>query len=208
MDNSSTGQSRRFAGAPTTLDTDRRQYNFAKGPSPIQDAGDTPIPWNIMNFYNQNQDPWHPPGIITPLPTESQICRKLPGSSGFQPNDPSFRGFRNNHLPSECDTLPDSGYGGSRPTYSIDNTSVYEEDRSPEARLATHRIESLQIQADSSNEAQHQLWPQPRRPTSIATASGNGDKQHYCSDCSSWLRTKSEFKSVHGKVCNPNGCPC
>lgn len=194
MDASNSGQSRRFAGATAAFDPDQRHYGFSKGSSTAQDTGDTPIPWNIMQFYNQNQDPWHPPNIIMP---DSQVSRKLPGSVGFQSSGPSFQGFRSNHLPSECDTLPeDSGYGGSRPPYSIENTSVYEEDRNPEAQITAHRIEALQLHPDTSNETQLQQWAQPRRPTNITATAGTGDNRNHCPECNNWFRTKSEYKSV------------
>ena len=194
MENTNTGRPNRFVGAPTIFGSERRQFSSNKGTSVPQDTGDVPMPWNLLNFYSQDQDPWHPPNIIPVLATDCQI-RKLPGSVGFQADAPSFQGFRSSHLPSECDTLPeDSGYGGSRPPYSIENTSVYEEDRNPEAQIATHRIETLHLQPDASHEAQLQNWSQPRRPTSMAVAPASGDNRYHCQECNSWHRTRSEHK--------------
>ncbi|CAM1500687.1 Fc.00g098490.m01.CDS01 [Cosmosporella sp. VM-42] len=195
MDGSNSGRPRHFAGNSAMFGSDRQQYNSMGSTSAPQGAGNTspPIPWNLVNFYSSSEGPWHPGNIIPTMPTDTQ-GRKIPESVGFPANAPSFHGYRNRHLPSECDTLPeDSGYGGSGAPYSIENTSVYEEDRNPETQVTAHRIESLHLHADTSSEAQLSTWSQPHRPTSVATAPASGDHRHYCQDCSRWFRTKSEY---------------
>ena len=132
------------------------------------------------------------------VPADSQNGRKMPETAGFQANGPAFHGYRNRRIPSESDTLPeDSGYAGSGAPYSIETTSVYEEDRNPETQVTTHRIESLHLHADSSSEAQLPNWAQPCRPTSVATApAATGEHRHYCQECVSWFRTRSKYKLV------------
>lgn len=187
MEGSNQGRGVPFVGAPTMFDQDTQQYNSVRGGSAFQETGD---PW-IVNYLtaSASEGPWHPP--VIPL-TTSQVGGRSPSSGDFQTL--SFQGYRNSRIPSECDTIPDSGYGGSRPPYSIDTTSNFEEDHNPEAQVTAHRIETLQLGSDVSNPAHLMALAQPSRSAGAKTASVGIDSPNYCQDCNAWFRTKSELK--------------
>lgn len=149
-----------------------QEYHPLRGGSTFQQEPGTP--W-IVNFLTTSEDPWQPSNIIP--------------SGGLQ-NVPSFHDYRSNPNPSDCDTIPDSGYGSNRPPHSIETTSVFEEDRSPETQVATRRIESMHLGPDLSIQS---AIAQPRRPASVRTAPVGIEHQHCCPDCKDWFRTKSEL---------------
>ncbi|KAH7149321.1 hypothetical protein B0J13DRAFT_302844 [Dactylonectria estremocensis] len=165
-------------------------------PSAQQSSAKAPYPFNLTRFYNMNDSPWVPQGIITGIPPDAQHGQHVSGSVGFHSTGPSFQNYRSRPLASECDTCnEDSGYAGSGAPYSIEATSVYEEDQNLEAQNTAQLIESFHLDAGQiSSSAQPSPWTQPRpTPSSVATAPASGGYKHYCSPCDTWLKTRSEL---------------
>ncbi|KAF7556234.1 hypothetical protein G7046_g6354 [Stylonectria norvegica] len=207
MDASNSSQPRYLVGNNAIFGSERQQFAQTKNASTSQTSRETPVPWNLYNFYSNDDSPWHPP-IIPPLSNNGQPARRISTTGDFQANGPSFQSYRNQHLPSECDTLPeDSGYGGSGAPYSIENTSVFGEDRSMEAQATTQRIDSMHLGTAISSEAQYPTWSQPRPSTSVVTAPATADHRHYCSGCNTWLKTnKHKLRHERPFVCDVTGC--
>ncbi|KAK7415372.1 hypothetical protein QQX98_005911 [Neonectria punicea] len=191
METSNSGSGRR-SGAESP-GSNHQQYT-QNGPSPtLRLSGKAPFPWNLTRFYNMSEDgPWVPQGIVASIPPDSQSGQHLSGSVNFQ-STAAFQNYRSTALQSECDTTnDDSGYGGSGAgaPYSIENTSVYEDDQNPEAHNAAHLFEAFHLGVHPPPPT----WAQPRPTPSVTTAPTNGDLKHYCAKCETWLRTRSELK--------------
>ncbi|KPM36457.1 hypothetical protein AK830_g10103 [Neonectria ditissima] len=159
-------------------------------PSPSeQPSAKPPYPWNLTRFYNMSEDsPWVPQGIVASIPSDTQSGQYLSAPVNSQP-PAAFQGYRNSRpLQSECDTAnDDSGYGGSGAPYSIENTSVYDDDQNPEAQNAQQLFEAFHLGVTP--------WAPPPPTPSVTTAPTSGEHKHYCTQCETWLRTKSELKA-------------
>ncbi|KAF7542948.1 hypothetical protein G7Z17_g11149 [Cylindrodendrum hubeiense] len=193
MDTSNSGPVRR--SGIESLGSSHQQYGPNRTPSAQQaSAKQQPYPWNIARFYSVNDSPWVPQGIITGIPTDTQHGQHMSGSVGF-PAAASFQNYRSGALPSECDTNNgDSGYGGSGAPFSIEATSVCDDDQNPEAQNTAQLIESFHLGGPPlSNSSQLPTWSHSRPPPSVATAPPSGDLKHYCSECNTWLKTRSEL---------------
>lgn len=98
-------------------------------------------------------------------------------------------------MPSDCDTALDSGYGGSRTTYSaIESvTSVNENDRYTEAGfLDTQTAEQLIGIGDLNLTSTASMYKTPV----MASRQSANSKLHHCNVCGANVKTKSELKYV------------
>jgi hypothetical protein len=151
-----------------------------------RDSSQIPEPYIFYQFYSASDDPWFPAGVIQPALTQprSSAPTYTNGSRGFHD-------FRSPALPSECDTAPeDSGYGGSRPTYSIVESvaSVNENDRCTDTGfLETQTAEQLIGIGDLNITSATPIYKAPEATNA---------KLHHCDLCGANVKTKSELKYV------------
>lgn len=151
-----------------------------------------PEPYSMFyEFYSGSDDPWFPASVIQPAqslnPSRSSTYAYNTGSR--------FQDFRSPPVPSDCDTALDSGYGGSRTTYSaIESvTSVNENDRYTEAGfLDTQTAEQLIGIGDLNLTSTASMYKTPV----MASRQSANSKLHHCNVCGANVKTKSELKYV------------
>lgn len=122
-------------------------------------------PWNILNFYATpaKNDPWVPRGVIQTSHRPVDARPRL----GRVPPPALFLDLGSTASPSDCATLPgDSGYGGSRQTYSTASASVGGDDLT--------------------------LDPEPL-PVEATTRLATSGKYH-CDECNASVRSQGELK--------------
>lgn len=153
------------------------------------DPRDIPEPYNIYQFYSASDGPWFPASVIQPAETLNTQSRPSAYNSGTR----GFQGYRSTGLPSECGTAPeDSGYGGTRSTYSIVEsvTSITENDRCTETGyLETQTAEQLIGDLNINSAVPiYQPSQMPHHQTSHI--------EYRCDQCETTVKTKSELKYV------------
>jgi hypothetical protein len=139
------------------------------------DAGRQLGTFGLQVFCNNADDPWS----LINTPSNGQVNRYNPVAGPYYRDVCSFSDYRSGGLPSECGTLPpDSGYGSHRPQHSVASTSsVHEDDGTLDYQL-TERFGHLG--AENPQLTPH-ILSQP-------------ELKHFCPDCETWVRTKSELK--------------
>lgn len=148
----------------------------------------------FYEFYSGSDDPWFPAGVIQPaqsLPqSRSSTYAYNTGSRGFQD-------FRSPPVPSDCDTALDSGYGGSRTTYSaIESvTSVHENDGYTEGGFLEPQAADQLINIGNLNLASAAA-PIYKAPVMMASRPAANAKLHHCDVCGADVKTKSDLKYV------------
>ncbi|KND89604.1 Sex-determining transformer protein 1 [Tolypocladium ophioglossoides CBS 100239] len=151
-------------------------------------SGPIPQPWNIYNFYAApaKNDPWIPPGVITPAPNDQPGHHAHLARQHVQNN---FLDYRSTASPSDCATLTgDSGYGSSRPTYSIASASAHGDDAALDSQMG-HVMGECQIDAEAAFEPrQHQ-------------------NKYRCEDCNALLKSQGELKKHRQRHLKPHLCP-
>lgn len=153
-----------------------------------RDSSRFPEPHPIYHqFLSITNDPWNPCGVIQPQETLNFPSR----SSVFNGGVRSFHDYRSTGLPSDCGTTPgDSGYGGTRSTYSF-GESVPENDRcaetvfleTPEELIGDLNINNADVPMYQSSQTSHHQPP---------------PVEFICEDeqCRAPCKTKSELKYV------------
>ncbi|KAH7011647.1 hypothetical protein EDB80DRAFT_397528 [Ilyonectria destructans] len=211
MATSNSGPTRR--SGIESLAPNHQQYVPTRTASAQQSSVKAPFPWNLTRFYDLDDSPWTPQGLISGISTNTQQGQHVAGSGGFPGATAAFQNYRSRPLPSDCDTTnEDSGYGGSGAPYSIEATSVYDDDQNPETQNAAQLIESFHLDVSpTSNAPQFPQWSHPRPTQSVVTAPASEDCKHYCSSCNTWLKTRSELNKHslrHSKPfhCDALGC--
>ncbi|KAM0246268.1 hypothetical protein ACHAQJ_010287 [Trichoderma viride] len=183
-----------------------RSRGYGSGP---RDSSHIPEPYIFYQFYSASDDPWFPASVIQPAQT---LTQPRSSTSAYNHGSRGFHDFRSPALPSECDTAPeDSGYGGSRPTYSIVESvaSVNENDRCAEAGfLETQTAEQLIGIGDLNITSAAPMYKAP----GMASHQATNAKLHRCEQCGVNLKTKSELKKHshrHNKPwkCTYENCP-
>ncbi|POR39160.1 Sex-determining transformer protein 1 [Tolypocladium paradoxum] len=154
-----------------------------------------PQPWNIYNFYAApaKSDPWIPTGVIqTPAPND-QPAHQVHLTRPYVPQN-NFLDYRSaTGSPSDCATLPgDSGYGGSRPTYSIASASVHGDDAVLDSQIG-RVMGRCQIDTDAAS-----FEPRQHPQT------GN---KFRCEDCNTFLKSQGELKKHRQRHLKPHLCP-
>lgn len=150
----------------------------------------------FYEFYSSSEDPWFPTSVIQPaqsLPhSRSSAYAYNTGSRGFQE-------FRSPPVPSDCDTALDSGYGGSRTTYSgIESvTSVNDNDGYTEGGFLDPQTADQLIGMGSLNLASAAA-PMYKAQAMASSPAANA-KLHHCDVCGANVKTKSELKYVWHK---------
>ncbi|KAL7942152.1 hypothetical protein V8C42DRAFT_360250 [Trichoderma barbatum] len=148
----------------------------------------------IFQFYSESDGPWLPAGVIQPAAALTSLSRPsaYSGARGFD-------GYRSPGLPSECGTAPeDSGYGGTRSTYSIVEsvTSIAENDRCTGAGyLETQSTE--QLINDLNINATVPIYQPPQMPHA---------QEFHCDECGASVKTKSELKKHSHRHLKPYKC--
>ncbi|KAL9476629.1 hypothetical protein ACSS6W_006470 [Trichoderma asperelloides] len=161
-----------------------------------------PEPYSMFyEFYSGSDDPWFPASVIQPAqslnPSRSSTYAYNTGSR--------FQDFRSPPVPSDCDTALDSGYGGSRTTYSaIESvTSVNENDRYTEAGfLDTQTAEQLIGIGDLNLTSTASMYKTPV----MASRQSANSKLHHCNVCGANVKTKSELKKHNHRHNKPYKC--
>ncbi|KAL6700691.1 hypothetical protein J3F84DRAFT_402678 [Trichoderma pleuroticola] len=159
-----------------------------------QDSPRFSEPYNLYQFYNSD-GPWIPQGVIQPADTLNSSSRPSAYNSGAR----SFHDYRSTGLPSECGTAPDdSGYGGSRSTYSFAE-SVAGNDRcadnvyletTTEQMISDLNINPVVPMYTPPQMQQHQASPVEFR----------------CNHCGAACKTKSELKKHSARHIKPYKC--
>ncbi|KAG8168564.1 hypothetical protein KVR01_001313 [Diaporthe batatas] len=167
-----------------------------------------PAPRNpFIDWYNSPEKPWDPiHGRAVPLPRSGDLrgaklnYHRLGGQA--------YSTYRENHVPSECETtgpgaLPsDSGYH-SRATQSVFNGSACgDADRSGENGSISSHLAGLQVdRTPFSSEA----WAQASmQTTTLVLAVDSGSL--VCPTCHQKVKTKSELKKHKQKHEKPHRC--
>jgi hypothetical protein len=143
-------------------------------------------------FYSGSDDPWVPAGVIQPA---QSLVQSRPSTYAFN-TELRYQDFRSPAVLSDCDTALDSGYGGSRPTYStIESvTSVHENDAYTEggfmeSRAAEQPLDMGSLNISSAATPMYKASVAPSRPAANA-------KLLRCDVCKAHVKTKSELKYV------------
>ncbi|KAL6906943.1 hypothetical protein GGI43DRAFT_431140 [Trichoderma evansii] len=163
----------------------------------------------IYDFYAQSDGPWVPLSVNQPA---QSLTQSHSATYAYNPGSRGFHEFRSPVVPSECGTAQDdSGYGGSRTTYSaIESvTSVNENDRYMEAGFLEVQPADQLIGMGDLNLSS--ATPVYKAPVVVSRQSANA-KPHHCDVCGANVKTKSELKkhnSRHNKPykCDYEGCP-
>ncbi|KAL7914874.1 hypothetical protein GGI35DRAFT_162364 [Trichoderma velutinum] len=160
-----------------------------------QDSPRFTEPYNLFQFYSNSDGPWIPQGVIQPAETLNSSSRSSAYNSGAR----SFHDYRSTGLPSECGTAPDdSGYGGSRSTYSFAE-SVAENDRCAENAYLDTTAEQL-ISDLNINTAV------PMYPPSQMQHHQASPVEFRCNHCGASCKTKSELKKHSARHIKPYKC--
>ncbi|RFU72917.1 c2h2 type zinc finger domain-containing [Trichoderma arundinaceum] len=163
-----------------------------------RDSPRFPEPYNLFQFYSAEDGPWIPLSVIQPADTLSSKPR--PSAPVYNGGSGAFQDYRSTGLPSECDTAPeDSGYGGSRPTYSIVESvaSINDNDRCTETGyLETQTTEQLIGDLNLSSTT-------PIFKASEMTNQQDHDAKYRCDQCDAFVKTKSELRPYK---CNYPDC--
>ncbi|KAL7799045.1 hypothetical protein V8C37DRAFT_398882 [Trichoderma ceciliae] len=167
-----------------------------------RDSSQIPEQYNLSQFYSDSDGPWFPVSVIQPAETLKSQSRT--STSAFNNGPRDFQDYRSTGLPSECDTVPgDSGYGGSRSTYSIVESfaSLNENDRCTdttylETQTAEQLIGDLRINS---------AVPVHKAPEATYHQARNV-KPHRCEQCYAAFKTKSELKKHMHRHVKPYKC--
>ncbi|EHK26284.1 uncharacterized protein TRIVIDRAFT_63605 [Trichoderma virens Gv29-8] len=138
----------------------------------------------LSRFYSA-PGPWHPSGVFQPHPDAY--------------NSGAFHDYRNTSLPSDCGTTPgDSGYGGTRSTYSLVESapSIADNDRGTEPSYLEAQATLI---GDLSIDATASIY-QPSQISHPQAASA----EFRCDQCGNVCKTKSELKPYK---CTYESCP-
>lgn len=156
------------------------------GPRPVAPSGNQmpiPQPWNIYNFYAApaKSDPWIPTGLIqSPVPHDQPSNPFNFTRQRIPQNQNNYLEYGNAASPSDCTTVPgDSGYGGSRPTYSIASASAHGDDAVLDSQVG-HVMGECHTGAGAASFV----------PRSYAQSV----KRFRCEDCNAWLKSQGELK--------------
>lgn len=146
---------------------------------------------NLLHFCSGSDDPWFPAGVIQPTETQnsSQSRPSIPAFDGVVYN---FRGYRSAPLASDCETaLGDSGYGSSRPTYSIIESvsSIHENDACADAEFLDATAEQLIGEMNLNVSA-----PIAKTPETVFSQAS--PLKFRCTRCNAMVKTKSELRCV------------
>lgn len=145
--------------------------------APQADQAGCPLSW----FYAapRKSEPWNPHGLV--------YAASLPDQAGTYAPPPqlapdlSFGKYRSAASSSVCSSLVlgDSGYGGSRHTYSIDSASIHGDDAALDLQIGQAMGDCQISQAGDS------LGPQQ-----LFQAHG----KHECPECHTCLKSQGELK--------------
>ncbi|KAL7918824.1 hypothetical protein ACQKWADRAFT_230801 [Trichoderma austrokoningii] len=154
----------------------------------------------LYEFCSGLDDPWYPPGVIQP-------AQSLPHShsSAYAYNTAScgFQDFRSPPVPSDCDTALDSGYGGSRTTYSaIESVASFNDNDgyTESAFLDPHTTDQLMGMGNLNLAAAGA----PMYKAQVMASSPA--KLHHCDACGANVKTKSELRKHHHRHNRPYKC--
>lgn len=155
----------------------------------------------IYDFYAQSDGPWVPLSVNQPA---QSLAQSHSPTYAYNTGSRVFHDFRSPAVPSECGTAQDdSGYGGSRTTYSgIESvTSVNENDRYMEAGFLEVQPADQLIGMGDLNLSP--ATPMYKAPVVVSRQSAN-TKPHHCDVCGADVKTKSELKYVWHITNMPN----
>lgn len=154
----------------------------------------------IIDWYTSQEKPWDPiQGRAAPVARAGDFRS---GRLNYRLTGPAYSGYRESHVPSECETtgpdaLPsDSGYH-SRATQSVFNGSICgDADRGGENGSISSHLAGLQVERPTFSP---DSWRQtPLQTTPLPLCVDNGSL--ICPTCRQKVRTKSELKYVLSQV--------
>ncbi|UKZ73053.1 hypothetical protein TrVFT333_000692 [Trichoderma virens FT-333] len=140
-----------------------------------------------LSRYYSAPDPWQPSGVFQSHPDAY--------------NSSAFHGYRNTSLPSDCGTAPgDSGYGGTRSTYSLVESapSIADNDRGTEPGY-------LEAQATLIGDLIIDATASIYQPSQISHPQASS-AEFQCGHCGNVCKTKSELKKHSHRHIRPYKC--